>query len=105
MLLAEAVVQSALSASIFGDREDPRKRLIAIFGGELPSSGQPPTAALRWAQGVLERSAHSDRNDQVAATARLRSQEPRLTLRAASFLAAHVLRDRGVSVPSASDGR
>jgi hypothetical protein len=92
-LLAEAVVQSALSASIFGDREDPRKRLVAIFGGELPSSGQPPAAALSWARNVLERSAHPDRSDQTAAIARLRAQEPRLTLRAAGFLAAHALHD------------
>jgi len=86
-------VQSALSASIFGDREDPRKRLVAIFGGELPSSGQPPAAALEWARSVLERSGHPDCNDQTAATARLRAQERRLTLRAARFLAAHALHD------------
>ena len=85
-------MQIGLLAFIFGDREDPRQRLAAIFGGEAPSSGQPPEAALRWARRVLASSAPS-RPDKVAAIRRLRAEEPRLTLRAASFLAAHARQD------------
>jgi hypothetical protein len=84
-------MQSRLMASISGDREDPRKRLAAIFGDEAPSSGRPPEAALRWARRVLADAAPS-RPDDVTAIRLLRAEEPRLTLRAAGFLAAHALR-------------
>lgn len=87
-------MQSVWAAKIFGDREDPRKRLEAVFGGPLPEGGQPPRTALAWARNVLA-GVGEDANDLVAATKHLRQAEPQLTLRAATFLATHaVLRGR-----------
>lgn len=82
-------MQSTWSAKIFGDREDPRRRLQVIFGGEIPAGAQPPAPALTWAHSVVPIDVVAAK-DTVAATAYLRSAEPRLTLRAATFLAHHV---------------
>ena len=87
-------MQSKLSAAIFGDREDPRRRLAALFGGDVPASGQPPTPAIDWARNALRRSDGRDVEGETAAIRHLRQAEPRLTLRAAAFLAAHVVRSR-----------
>lgn len=74
------------TAKMFGDKEDPRARLVAIFGGDVPEGGQPPAPALAWARRVLKDfPARSD----VAAIAILRRAEPELTLKAATFLATH----------------
>ncbi|PPF77681.1 hypothetical protein C5B96_15200 [Subtercola sp. Z020] len=81
-------MQSTPLAKIFGDREDPRRRLQELFGGDLPESGQPPVPALQWAREVLGQSTA----DPLVAVALLRRAEPRLTLRAATFLAQHALR-------------
>ncbi|MDW4571634.1 hypothetical protein R8Z57_02460 [Microbacterium sp. M3] len=83
-------MQSEWAAKIFGDRVDPRKRLQAVFGGTVPSSGQPPETALSWARGVLA-GAPSAAGDVVGATRELRRAEPRLTLKAATFLARHAV--------------
>ncbi len=80
-------MQSILSATIFGDREDPRVRLQALFGGDLPKAGQPPIAALHWGRNVV-----GDTTDLVIATRMLRKAEPQLTLKAAVFLAKHATR-------------
>ncbi len=82
-------MQSTWAAKIFGDREDPRKRLQVLFGGEVPAAGQPPAPALTWARSVVPADVAAA-HDTVAATAYLRKAEPRLTLRAAGFLAHHV---------------
>lgn len=82
-------MQSIRSAKVFGDREDPRVRLHALFGGELPAGGQPPHTALEWADATLSRAGGASRSDIVVATRELRAAEPRLTLRAATFLATH----------------
>ena len=85
------MMQSTTAAKIFGDREDPRKRLRAIFGGELPTGGQPPEPALAWARAVLAAAPADANRDAVWATKCLRHAEPRLTLRAATFLADHAI--------------
>lgn len=82
-------MQSTWAAKIFGDREDPRKRLQVLFGGEIPAGGQPPAPALIWAHSVVPVDVVAAK-DTVAATKFLRDAEPRLTLRAATFLAHHV---------------
>lgn len=81
-------MQPTFLAKIFGDREDPRRRLHELFGGDLPASGQPPEPALLWARDVLGQSTA----DPIVAVALLRRAEPRLTLRAATFLAGHARR-------------
>lgn len=86
-------MQSKLSAAVFGDKEDPRKRLAALFGGEVPASGQPPESAMKWAADVLRQSDGSTAGDEVTAIRSLRKAEPRLTLKAASFLATHAMRE------------
>lgn len=82
-------MHSTWAAKIFGDREDPRKRLQVLFGGEIPTGGQPPAPALIWAHSVVPVDVVAAK-DTVAATKFLRDAEPRLTLRAATFLAHHV---------------
>jgi len=78
-------MQSELSAMVFGDREDPRRRLEEMFGGEAEDSGPPP-AARAWALRVLER-AGVDAAEQPRAVRALRQAQPRLMLAAAVFLA------------------
>jgi hypothetical protein len=85
-------MQSWWSALIFGNREDPRKRLAAIFGGEVPQSGQPPTAAVAWANDLLDSPAGRGVKTEVQAVRLFRSEQPRLLLGPALFLAKHVLR-------------
>ncbi|MDR5699667.1 hypothetical protein [Agromyces aerolatus] len=95
-------MQSRWSAAILGDREDPRRRLAAIFGGEVPVGGQPPVPALAWAERLIGdagsvgvgRGDGVDVGDEMRAIRRLRQAEPRLTLKAAAFLARHALRSR-----------
>ena len=87
-------MRSAVVAAILGDRDDPRRRLAALFGGEVPRSGQPPEVAMRWAMDVLERADPRKGNGLVASIRVLRAAEPRLTLRSARFLAAHAERRR-----------
>lgn len=84
-------MQSEWAAKVFGDREDPRRRLQSIFGGEVPSSGQPPAAALKWATDLLASTHRTDARDVVLVVRELRGAEPRLTLKAATFLAEHVV--------------
>ncbi|MCS5724071.1 hypothetical protein N1028_13930 [Herbiconiux sp. CPCC 203407] len=83
-------MQSTMMATIFGDREDPRVRLQALFGGTLPAGGQPPRSAVVWARDVLSRSGSLDSHDTVMKIRDLRRAEKRLTLKSATFLAAHV---------------
>lgn len=82
-------MQSVWAAKIFGDREDPRRRLQDLFGGDVPESGQPPVPALDWARAQLAGADASEMSDVVGVTQRLRRAEPRLTLKAATFLATH----------------
>lgn len=84
-------MQSTWAAKIFGDREDPRKRLQSLFGGALPASGRPPEPALIWALEMLQGAQVQSSGDVMGATKRLREGEPRLTLKAASFLATHAI--------------
>lgn len=83
-------MQSTRMAKIFGDREDPRVRLQALFGGTLPSGGQPPEGAVTWAHGVLSRTGSTEPQDTVTKIRELRKAEGQLTLKAARFLAHHV---------------
>ncbi len=80
-------MQSERAAKILGDEEDPRARLVELFGGEMPAAGQPPEPALSWARTVS-----SGERDEVVVVRDLRRAEPRLTLRAATFLARHLAR-------------
>jgi hypothetical protein len=84
-------MQSEWAAKVFGDRGDPRAKLQSLFGGAVPDSGQPPTPALVWAESVIAGDASVNR-DVVAVTRLLRRAEPRLTLKSASFLAAHLVK-------------
>lgn len=84
-------MQSTWAAKIFGDREDPRVRLHALFGGAIPAGGQPPAPALAWARAVLGRRRHTPSDDVVTTVRILREAEPRLTLKSATFLARHTL--------------
>lgn len=80
-------MQSERAAKVFGDREDPRSRLVQLSGGEMPVGGQPPEPAIRWARAVA-----SPDDDEVVVVRDLRRAESRLTLRAATFLARHIAR-------------
>jgi hypothetical protein len=80
---------------ILGDREDPRARLHALFGGPAATSGQPPAAALEWAERTLQEADPAHEADPVTATRLLRRAERRLTLGPAVFLAKHALARRG----------
>lgn len=84
-------MQSTWMAKLFGDREDPRRRLQLIFGGTSPGGGQPPRAALEWAEKTVAMSGSDASPDVVRVVRDLRAAEPRLTLRAATFLAEHVV--------------
>ncbi|OUE26763.1 hypothetical protein BFL37_05080 [Clavibacter michiganensis] len=79
---------------VFGDREDPRARLHAVFGGPAATSGQPPVAALEWAERTLVEADPAHAADVVAATRLLRRAKRRLTLGPAVFLAKHALARR-----------
>jgi hypothetical protein len=85
------MMQSEWAAKVFGDREDPRRRLQAIFGGEVPTSAQPPAAALTWARDILARTSQTADRDVALVVGELRQAEPRLTLKAATFLAEHLV--------------
>jgi hypothetical protein len=81
-------MRSRAAAVVLGDPDDPRVRLAELFGGTVPAAGQPPAPALDWARAVLERiGAH----DELTAIRDLRTAEPRLPLKAATFLAKHAL--------------
>jgi len=84
-------MQTITHAKLFGDREDPRRRLQDIFGGEL-RAGVPPEAAVAWALSVLGDDAAEHAADPTEMIARLRRAERRLTLRASAFLVAHIRR-------------
>lgn len=83
-------MQGRISALILGDKEDPRKRLMALFGGDMPRGGEPPQPALAWARGVL--GSDSQIASEAEAVRRLRAAEPRLALKPAVFLAHHARR-------------
>ena len=78
-------MQSEIAAKIVGDREGPRRRIADIFGG------QP--AARAWARKVL-RAARGLEAAHVADVRHLRKAEPRLTLKAAAYLAKDVANSR-----------
>ncbi|HLS63529.1 MAG TPA: hypothetical protein VK060_09135 [Ruania sp.] len=82
-------MQSRFAALLLGDREDPRQRLAALFGGEVPRAGQPPEPALAWAREVL--AGHPGTVSEVEAVRLLRAAEPRLLLKPAQFLARHAV--------------
>lgn len=82
-------MQSELSAKIFGDKEDPRRRLEDIFGGVSTSAGPSPIAR-EWATNVLHEAEVDPTETPVVAIKCLRQAQPRLTLKAAAYLAKHV---------------
>ncbi|HLS62405.1 MAG TPA: hypothetical protein VK060_03400 [Ruania sp.] len=82
-------MQSRFSALLLGDREDPRLRLAALFGGEVPGAGQPPQPALEWAREVL--AGRPGPVSEVEAVRLLRAAEPRLLLKPAQLLAKHAV--------------
>ena len=84
-------MQSEWATKVSGDREDPRKRLKSLFGGEVPQSGQPPQPALTWARDILASTRQAKDLEVVGVVSVLRRAEPRLTLKAATFLAEHVV--------------
>lgn len=79
-------MQSELMGKIFGDKEDPRRRLQEIFGSDSPSAGPPP-AAREWAATVLAQAGIDPATAELAAIKCLRDAQPRLTLKAAVYLA------------------
>lgn len=83
-------MQSTRMAKVIGDSEHPRVRLRALFGGALPSGGQPPQPAVVWAHAVLSRGGFSNSRDVVTKVRELRKADGRLTLESATFLAHHV---------------
>ncbi len=87
-------MQGFWSALIFGNREDPRARLAAMFGGEVPSGGQPPAPALAWATELLDSPEGRGVKNEVEAARLFRSKQPRLLLGPALFLAKHALSAR-----------
>jgi hypothetical protein len=87
-------MQGWWSALFVGNREDPRRRLAAIFGGEVPSSGQPPAPALAWAAELLDTPRGRVVKSELEAVRLFRSEQPRLLLGPALFLAKHALRER-----------
>ena len=82
-------MQSTSAAKFFGDSEDPRKRLQTLFGGALPSAVQPPDPSMVWARSVLLSPREGGPRNIDDATRQLREADPRLTFRAATFLATH----------------
>ncbi len=82
-------MQSERAAKIFGDKEDPRRRLADVFGGPVVVAGIPATAR-DWALTVL-REAGVDPAEHLAAVRRVREAEPRLTLKAATYLVHHLV--------------
>lgn len=78
-------MQSELAAKIFGDKEDPRRRLESIFGGPSDLSGPPPTAR-EWAKNVLHEAGVDPEGSHTSAVKCLRAAQPRLTLKAAAYL-------------------
>lgn len=87
-------MQGWWSALIFGNREDPRKRLAVMFGGEVPQGGQPPAAALAWASELLDSPEGRLVGNEVEAARLFRSRQPKLLLGPALFLAKHALSAR-----------
>jgi hypothetical protein len=87
-------MQSWWSALLLGNREDPRKHLVEVFGGEVPQSGQPPASALAWADDLLDSPEGRRVKDEIAAARLFRSTQPRLLLGPALFLAKHALSRR-----------
>lgn len=87
-------MQSRLNALVFGDHEDPRRRLAELFGGDIPASGQPPEPALAWAVELLRGEEGRGVTTELEAIGLLRDAEPRLGLKPATFLAKHALAAR-----------
>lgn len=85
---------SRFEALVFGDHEDPRASLAELFGGEIPSSGQPPQPALDWALGLLSGPGAENVRSEMETIHFLRAAEPRLALKPATFLAHHALQAR-----------
>ena len=83
-------LQSTRMARVIGGTEDPRVRLRALFGGALPSRGQPAQPAVVWAHEVLSRGGFSNSGEVVTKVRELRKADRRLTLKSATFLAHHV---------------
>lgn len=77
-----------LKKLILGDHDDPRQQLEALFGGHS-ESGTPSREALAWGRDVVAR-AGVDPSDQVASVKAMREAEPRLDLKPATYLAAHL---------------
>ena len=79
-------MQSEFSAKIFGDKEDPRRRWESIFGA-LSTSAGPPPAAREWARKILDAAGLDPAESPIEAIKCLRIAQPRLTPRAANYLA------------------
>lgn len=77
---------SELAAKVFGDKENPRLRLKGIFGGS-PNLVGPPPVAREWAKKLLDEAGVDPAGHSVLAIRCLRTAQPRLTLKAAAYLA------------------
>lgn len=70
-----------------GDRRDPREELAEIFDVPVPASGSVQPEAVEWARSHLD----GEGMTQVEAIRILRTAEPRLGLKTATYLAAKVV--------------
>lgn len=84
-------MQSSFKAKIFGDKEDPRRRIDELFG-DRSTSADPQKAALSWTADTLREAGIDPVSSEVAAIACLRRAEPKLTLKTASYLVSRVVR-------------
>lgn len=80
-------MQSSHNAKVFGDKEDPRRRIQETFG----ASAEPQKTALTWAADTLRKAGLDSQSSEVAAIACLRKSEPKLTLTTAAYLVSCVV--------------
>jgi hypothetical protein len=80
-------MQSRINAKIFGDKEDPRRRIEELFG----ESADPQKTALTWAADTLREAGVDPLSSEAAVIACLRKAEPKLTLKTASYLVSRIV--------------
>jgi len=75
-------MQSPILAKIFGDKEDPRRRLAELF----PDAPNPEKYALAWAGDTLQAARIDPVASEIEAIRCLREAQPNLTLKTARYL-------------------